>query len=69
MVWNKHVKNLWPVSTCADMDTATHLVPHVAISEQTLQSSCLAAVRVIGWVGEKDLQSDGTGSCMYMDTD
>ena len=57
-VWNKHVENLGPGSTCADTDTATHPAPHAAISEQTLQSSRLAAVRVVGWVGEIDLQPD-----------
>ena len=42
----KHVENIGPVSTCEDTDMATHLAPHVAISERTLQSSCPVVIRL-----------------------
>ena len=38
-VWNKHVENIGPVSTCADTDTATHTAPHAAISERVAVSN------------------------------
>ena len=49
-VWNGHVENIGPVSTYADTDTVTHPAPQVAISERTLQSSCLVAVVMMQWL-------------------
>ena len=59
MVGIKHVENTGPVSTCVDTDTATDPVPHAAILERTLQSSCPAAIRVEVRDTYGSLQPDG----------